>query len=336
MRCSRALLAYVVATTVAACGSASSEPSTTSTATLDPPVSEPAQAEFISSDILHFWQAYDQGGAAGSADAFQRIYLDQASAGLRDFIGKRDVTAASIVSVVRAYPKYFGGIRAGMLSLASTSVTSDRIRAGFAKLKALYPAAMFPPTVFLVGRFSTGGTTSANGLLIGAEFYSGDAATPRGELGAFQQANVASLDSLPFIVAHENIHAQQANAGSIHGSGSSLLAQSIMEGSADFLGELTSGGIINGKIHQWALPREPALWAEFKSVMHSSDVSRWLYNQGSSTATADRPGDLGYFIGYRIAKAYYDKQTDKAAAVGGIIKATDADAFLAASGYDPR
>jgi hypothetical protein len=55
-----------------------------------------------------------------------------------------------------------------------------------------------------------------------------------------------------------------------------------------------------------------------------------------STATADRPGDLGYFIGYRIAQAYYNKQTDKAAAVRAIIEVFDADAFLAASGYDPR
>lgn len=70
--------------------------------------------------------------------------------------------------------------------------------------------------------------------------------------------------------------------------------------------------------------------------MHSTDVSRWLYNQGSSTATPDRPGDLGYFIGYRITKAYYDNQADKVAAVRAIIGVVDADAFLAASGYDPK
>lgn len=336
MGSARVVLASLVVMTFAACGSEATGPSTTSTATLNPPGSDPTQAEFVTSDIVHFWQAYDQGGAAGNADAFQRTYLDQASGGLRDFITSRSVSAASLVSVIRAYPKYFGGIRAGMLSLASTTTTQDRIRTAFTRLKSLYPPAMFPSTVFLVGRFSTGGTTSANGLLIGTEFYSADAATPRGELGTFQQANVASLDTLPFIVAHESIHAQQLNPGSSHGSSATLLAQSIREGSADFLGELTSGGMINGKIHQWALPREAALWTEFKSVMHSTDVSGWLYNQGSSTATADRPGDLGYFIGYRITKAYYDRQTDKVAAVRAIIEAVDADAFLAASGYDPQ
>jgi len=69
--------------------------------------------------------------------------------------------------------------------------------------------------------------------------------------------------------------------------------------------------------------------------MNGTDVSRWLYNQGSSTATANRPGDLGYFVGYRIVEAYYLKQTDKAAALRDIIEIKDATDFLARSGYLP-
>src|SRR4051812_13657994 len=78
---------------------------------------------------------------------------------------------------------------------------------------------------------------------------------------------------------------------------------------------------------------EPSLWDDFKNEMHGTDVSRWLYNQGTSTATPTRPGDLGYFIGYRIVEAYYQKQSDKVAALRDIIEIRDADAFLAASGY---
>jgi uncharacterized protein YjaZ len=85
----------------------------------------------------------------------------------------------------------------------------------------------------------------------------------------------------------------------------------------------------------FAIPREAALWQEFKGAMRGTDVTRWLYNQGSSTATPDHPGDLGYFIGYRIAEAYYAKQTDKVAALRDIIEIRDADDFLARSGYSP-
>ena len=47
------------------------------------------------------------------------------------------------------------------------------------------------------------------------------------------------------------------------------------------------------------------------------------------------PGDLGYFIGYRIAEAYYAKQADKVAALRDIIEIRNADDFLTRSGYSP-
>ncbi|MGH7461380.1 MAG: hypothetical protein ACREMA_10170 [Longimicrobiales bacterium] len=62
-----------------------------------------------------------------------------------------------------------------------------------------------------------------------------------------------------------------------------------------------------------------------------TDVSRWLYNQG--TATGNRPGDLGYFIGYRIAQAYYTRTADKTSAQRTIIGTADATVFLTMSGY---
>jgi len=88
---------------------------------------------------------------------------------------------------------------------------------------------------------------------------------------------------------------------------------------------------VNEWLRAYAVPREATLWEEFKLEMGGTNVSRWLYNQGS--ATADRPGDLGYFIGYQIAKAYYDRAPNKRDALRQI-EVRDAVAFLAASGYD--
>ena len=112
-----------------------------------------------------------------------------------------------------------------------------------------------------------------------------------------------------------------------------LLEQALQEGSADFIGQLVSGGNINARLRDYAIPRESALWTEFKAAMHGTDVSQWLYNQGSASST--RPGDLGYFVGYRIAESYYNRTSDKQAAVRAIIEARDADQFLAQSGYAP-
>ena len=54
--------------------------------------------------------------------------------------------------------------------------------------------------------------------------------------------------------------------------------------------------------------------------------------------TDGKPNDLGYFIGYRIAQAYYEKARDKRQALREIITARNGNVreLLAMSGYAPR
>lgn len=308
-----------------ACGGGPTEP--------EPSIDSPADAVFVTSDIDHFWAAIDAGVNGDLASALQREYLDRASPGLRDFIQARNVTATALANMVRAYPMYFADIRPNTLQLSQQTALLDRIRANFETMESLYPPAVYPPITFLIGRFSTGGTTRPSGILIGTEFFAIDDDTPLGELGAFQRANVKPIDSIPAIVAHEHAHILQGRAGGILGGPNrTLLQQSLVEGAADFLGELVAGSHINGKAHAYGLAHEEELWNEFTLEMNGTNVSRWLYNQGS--ASGSRPGDLGYFIGYRIAQAYYNKMPDKKAAVRDIIEIQDASAFLQASGYD--
>jgi hypothetical protein len=47
----------------------------------------------------------------------------------------------------------------------------------------------------------------------------------------------------------------------------------------------------------------------------------------------DKSGDIGYWVGYRIVKSYYQHATDKQAAIREIIEMKDPKAFLAKSGY---
>ena len=327
--CVRRAVALACLAVVAACGDEPTRPSDVSDVITDPEL-----ATFVTSDIEHFWAAWDAGGSGGAAQAFQTEYLDRASPGLRDFAAARSVTAASLATMVGAYPRYFAGIRASTLRLATDDAVRGRIRAGYRKIAGMYASAVFPPVTFLIGRFSTGGTTSSSGMLIGLEFFSTTPTTPLDELGQFQRDNVLPLDSLPIIVAHEHAHILQARAGGILNKvNKNLLDQSLIEGGADFIAFLVTGGNVNTRQHEYGIPREAALWAEFKTAMRGRDISRWLYNQ--SSATADRPGDLGYFIGYRIAEAFYNRTPDKRLAVRAIIDVSNADLFLTQSGYAP-
>jgi uncharacterized protein YjaZ len=64
--------------------------------------------------------------------------------------------------------------------------------------------------------------------------------------------------------------------------------------------------------------------------MDKTDLSQWLYN-----SAPERPGDLGYWVGYRIVKSYYQRADDKRQALRDIFEMTDPKAFLARSGWRP-
>ena len=58
------------------------------------------------------------------------------------------------------------------------------------------------------------------------------------------------------------------------------------------------------------------------------DYSRWFGKKDG-----DRPADLGYWVGYRIAQTYYENSADKTKAIHDILKVRNANGFLKKSGY---
>ena len=224
---------------------------------------------------------------------------------------------------------YYDAIRANTLAVDTARAIKDSIRVAFRRMSALYPDAKFCDVYFLIGRMTSGGTTGRNTLLIGTEMFGRDATTPIDELPAWHRAVTGQISNLPQIVAHEMIHTLQ---GKRDGK-MTLLSASLGEGSADFLSELISGKHIINPAYAYGDAHEAELWAKFKTETDSSNTSNWLY-QGDR-APPGVPADLGYWMGYKISKAYYDKAADQKAAVRDILLYKDAKTFLQASGYQP-
>lgn len=222
---------------------------------------------------------------------------------------------------------YYDAIRPNTLAVDTARAIKDSIRASFRRLSSLYPDAKFADVYFLIGRMSSGGTTGPSGLLIGTEINGRDATTPVTELSAWERAVTGQIKDLPHIVAHEMIHTLQGPRTGPR----ALLAAALNEGSADFLAELISGQHIINPAYTYGDAHEGELWSEFQVAMDSANTSAWMY-QGDR-APPGRPADLGYWMGYKISKAYYDRTADKRAAVKEILLFTDPKAFLAASGY---
>jgi hypothetical protein len=296
---------------------------------------DPAQAQFLTTDVDRYFRAFESGGRTGSSDPFQRIYLDSASTPLREFVDLRAVTAASLGQVASAYPRYFEALRIWWASASRQDSVVTRIRTNYARIKAQYPDAFFPPVTILMGRYSTGGTIGRNGIFIGVEFYGADANAPTNELNAFARNNQKSWNrDLAALVAHEHVHLLARAAGAPTGSGRTLLSRALDEGVAEFVGSLSSGApSYVAFFSQWQ-QREGEFWAAFDRERSGTEFSRWLFNQQS--ATAEWPGDLGYFMGYRIAQAYYAQATDKTQALRDLLGNKNPEAILARSGYVGR
>jgi hypothetical protein len=292
----------------------------------------PDSAALVTSDIPRFWRAFggvplDSASFRNAGPRFQRIYLDSGSIGVQDFIPHRIVSADTLAATISTRWRYYAAIRQTTLAIDTAETIKTAIRRSFRRLKALCADAVFPDVYFVIGRMNSGGTASAHGLLIGVEMFARDDATPVDQLNAWERANVGQVAGIPGIVAHELIHFEQPP---VRGT-PRILEWAIREGGADFVGELISGIQLNRTAHVYGDAHEQALWREFSKTLDSTQINQWFY-QGDQSK--DRPADLGYYEGYKIAQAYYAKSTDKVSAVCTIMHSTDAHALLAYGGYD--
>ena len=168
---------------------------------------DPEKAALVTSDIPAFWKVFDQLDNTKHPEVLLNTeYFNAGSVGLQDFVESRIRSAEDLLASIRSSHKYYESARDSTLRIASME---PGIRASFRRLKELYPDAVFPDTYFVVGRMSTGGTTSNNGLLIGAEMYARTANTPLDELSDWLKGALVPVEDIPRIVSHELIHAQQ-------------------------------------------------------------------------------------------------------------------------------
>lgn len=280
---------------------------------------DPLKTQIVTSDLDNFWKAFEKAKPNYDPAIFQELYINPGSKGVEGFMEGRIVSAKNLAKEVATHPKYFETLKQSTDQIAGMK---QQIVASLVKLKDYYPNAIFPPVYFVIGGLSSGGTSSDDGLIIGAEMYGLTPTVPKEELDDWLQTVIKPVAEVPHIVAHELIHFQQSY------DGGTLLNACLKEGSADFIAELISGKHINQHVHDFANPHERELWEEFKTRMLKDDYSGWLYS-----SSPGRPNDLGYWMGYQISKAYFDKSTDKKVAVAAILNIKDEEKFLEESGY---
>jgi uncharacterized protein YjaZ len=91
---------------------------------------------------------------------------------------------------------------------------------------------------------------------------------------------------------------------------------------------------------KWCEQNEAKIWAFFieRKLLFSADPSEYVkyVNDGPTTSgfPPESPGKIGAWIGYRIVKAYMDKNND--ITLSGLLKEQDAVKVLEKSSYKPE
>lgn len=289
---------------------------TVSCATRGGGVESSATIEIQTDDVTRFYDIYDRANGQPTAAQLQRFYVEPGSEGLHHLMRVRNLDSERIARALMDQPELYANARTCLDALPRIR---ERLRQSFESLLRRYPEAARPPITILISRGKPVAIAGpGTGVQVALEALCSDTAA------RYLGANVE--DRFVYLIAHEYIHVQQAPEE----PNPTVLERALQEGVADYLGELISGGISNVAVHQSARGRELEIEERFAADLDRTDLSAWFDN-----TTAEGVGQLGYWVGYRIAKAYHSNAADPQAAVREMIRMTDAHDFLARSNWRP-
>jgi len=276
----------------------------------------PLAPEIHTEDVQRFYSVYDAADGHPGAEVLQREYLDKGSEGLHQLAKVRNVTGARIADTLAKRPELYSEARRCMAVLPRVR---ERVDTALHALVARYPQARVPAVTIAVGRGKPVGVGSpVTGLQIGLE-----------ALCATNWLNPDVEERFVHVIVHEYVHVQQ-NEKLSEAEHPTVLERSLMEGAAEFVTEQVSGQVAYSHFAALTRGHEKEIETAFAADLDKTDLSQWLDN-----STYEKPGDLGYWVGYRIVRRYYEHAPDKPRALREILELSDARAFLTASGWSP-
>lgn len=269
-------------------------------------------------DVARFYSVYDAAKGHPTAEALQRDYIDRGTPGLKHLADIRNVSGVTIAKAIAAHPQVFADATRCMAVLPRVH---SRVVAALDTLARLYPKAQFPLVTIAISRGKPVAVADSTGVIVGLE-----------ALCAVKYLNPNVEDRFVHTIAHEYTHVQQAlqSPGFYNNPKPTVLDAALIEGGAEFVATLIAR---ETDFHSAYAP-DPADYKQietrFAADEDKTDLSDWIDN-----GTLTVPNDLGYWVGYRIIKAYYEHATNKRKALRDIIELNDPKPFLARSGWYP-
>ena len=287
------------------------------------------QTRVNTTDITHFWDAYDRIQATSDTAEQRQLlhsqFIAKASIGQQAMFEARRYTPDEYLHAIRSYPRFWASVRKNMLS---ADIHVQAMQDGVERLRVLYPQMRPADIHFTVGVFRSGGTITDGMVLIGSEISLTDSSTVTDELpedlghlpGLFATNPVKDL---AFANVHELIHTQQPGRW-----GYDLLSQSLHEGIAEFIPTLAMGRPSRAASVLYGEANSDRVRAVFEEELFVHWIDRWIWNDSKGPFPVR---DMGYYVGYAMAQRYYEQAADKQQAIAELIglNCEDSTAVLA-------
>jgi uncharacterized protein YjaZ len=308
-----------------------------------------AQINLHTEDLPRFYQAFDSvlttSDSLKQIEIIQTLYVDKASAGLKEFMILRGGNAVEWRKFMLNEKQLLIEKRPWILSARTQqAIIEKKLR----RFKELYPNFRDGDVYFCVGINNSGGTIYDNTVYIGTEVVARNSdhwavSMVLHEFAHTQQWRQRNVSRLKWMQQNVTLNkSDTTQAMEYMRTHSQLLGRCLEEGMADFVAELVHGesAAKNQFGHTtFGLKNEQAVWNAFKKEMFLpfDHNMGWLYGSTGREIKGEKVRDLGYFIGHQICKSYYNKSKNKKQALKEMLELdfTDENAkkFLIASGY---
>jgi hypothetical protein len=236
-------------------------------------LSAPADGiEIQTEDVTRFYKVYDAAGGHPTVEQLQHDYVDPGTEGLHRLMKARNVTAERIGQAIATRPELY---TEGRICMAALPRVRERLNVAFRKLVALYPEAQKPPVTIVVGRGRPVAISGpGDGVQIGLEAMCAP-------IARFLNPNVD--DRFEHVIAHEYIHSQQ-DLKLANDEHPTVLERSLLEGAAEFMGEMISGDVGYGAFRASTKGQEKEIETRFAADVDKTDLSDWLRISSTSRA----------------------------------------------------
>jgi hypothetical protein len=302
----------------------------------------------ITSDLENFKYIFENLKTAktkqDTIDLIQTQLVEKASPTFKEYLEYKRTNGSDIIQnylfVLRNFPKYYKSV------LNQSQIFYDKnqikkIENAYKRLGKVYPKAKLLPNVICIGFMDDGGKSLNNGQFIGLEMFACNNKADKSELSdskrkSYLEGASYNLEKIDEVITHELIHLSQFKGDKNFAKtfkGTIKFIPLISEGGAAFVTDYlynfkaTFGpGVFYKEQWDYCNANESKLWQDF---LIADNFASFFWEINSKYPVPR----IGYYLGYKVCKAYFDKAKDKKQAINEIIEVTDWDNFVKKSGF---